>query len=249
MRYFLELAYKGTSYHGWQVQKNAISVQEVLNKALSTLLREEIITTGSGRTDTGVHASQQFVHFDYEGELTPHNLVHKLNSIFPVDIVAYSVFTVKNDAHARFDAVSRSYEYRIIQKRNPFLHQLSYYFPNELHIEKMNLAASKLLLHEDFESFSKVKTDTNTFLCNITRAEWLSENELLTFHISANRFLRGMVRALVGTLLEVGKGKIEVEDFEKIIEKRNRNEAGRAVPAGGLFLTRVEYPDTIYQVS
>jgi tRNA pseudouridine38-40 synthase len=249
MRYFLELAYKGSSYHGWQIQKNAISVQQKVNEALSTILRKEITTIGSGRTDTGVHAEQQFVHFDFDEIDDPEQLIHKLNSLFPVDIVAFSLRKSREDSNARFDAISRSYEYRIVKKRNPFLHQMSYLFTQELDVVKMNVAALLLLDHKDFESFSKVKTDANNFLCNITNATWLTEGEdKLVFHISANRFLRGMVRAIVGTLLEVGTGRLSVAEFEKIIVQKNRKAAGRAVPAEGLFLTKVEYPTGFFDL-
>lgn len=242
MRYFLELAYKGTAYHGWQIQNNAVSVQEIVNKGLSTILRQEITTTGSGRTDTGVHARQQFVHFDFPEELDKEQTVYKLNAVFPVDVVAYSLLKVNDEAHARFDAISRSYEYKIHKRKDPFLHNLSYLFTSPLDVEQMNNAARILLKYTDFESFSKVKTDANSFLCNITHAHWLQDENHLSFVISANRFLRGMVRAIVGTMLEVGTGKISIQQFEDIINKKNRSEAGRAVPPGGLYLTKVEYP-------
>lgn len=242
MRYFLELGYKGTAYHGWQIQNNAVSVQEIVNNGLSLILRQAISTIGSGRTDTGVHARQQFVHFDFPGELDTDQIIYKLNGIFPVDVVAYSLHRVNDEGHARFDAISRSYEYKIHKKRDPFLHNLSYLFPQPLQVQKMNNAAGLLLKHEDFESFSKVKTDANSFLCNITHAQWVEEGNNISFFISANRFLRGMVRAIVGTLLDVGTGKITVQEFEEIINKKNRSEAGRSVPPGGLYLTKVEYP-------
>ncbi len=241
-RYFLEVAYNGTNYHGWQMQANAHTVQAELNRALETLLRQPVETLGSGRTDTGVHATQQFVHLDCESDLTAGSFLHSLNALLPPDVVANSIFAVSQTAHARFDAISRSYEYRICHEKNPFLPKMCYRYRVHPDVIAMNAAARLLLQYEDFECFSKVKTDVNTFHCTITRAEWVYEGRLLVFHISANRFLRGMVRAIVGTLLEVGEGKMTVAQFEQIILSKDRKKAGRAVPPEGLFLTRVEYP-------
>jgi tRNA pseudouridine38-40 synthase len=241
LRYFIELAYKGTNYHGWQIQPDAISVQEKINNALSTILRQQIVITGAGRTDAGVHASQMFAHFDTTITLSE-NFAFKLNSILPDDIVIYSIKLVHNDAHARFDANSRSYEYKIWLGRNPFLLDSSWQLYNQqLNIQLMNQAAMILYEYEDFECFSKVKTGVHTFNCKITNALWvLNENELV-FHISANRFLRNMVRAIVGTLIDIGTGKTTIDDFKNIIESKNRSNAGTSVPAKGLFLTKVEY--------
>lgn len=241
MRYFLELSYNGKNYFGWQIQPDVITVQEKINNALSTILRQDINIVAAGRTDAGVHASQMFAHFDVENKLEE-NFTYKLNAILPDDIVICKTFLVADDAHARFDATSRSYEYRIWLGRNPFLLDTTW----QLHYQKvavnlMNEAARILYDYEDFECFSKVKTDVNTFNCTITNAEWILEDDKLTFHISANRFLRNMVRAIVGTLLEVGYGKISIEEFKKIIESKNRSNAGVSVPAKGLFLTKVEY--------
>ncbi|NVJ88308.1 MAG: tRNA pseudouridine(38-40) synthase TruA [Flavobacteriaceae bacterium] len=241
MRYFIELSYNGQHYHGWQVQPDAVSVQEKINNALSTILQEEIQVVGAGRTDTGVHASQMFAHFDVEKQLDK-NLVFKLNAILPNDICIKDIFLVEDNKHARFDATYRTYEYRIWLGRNPFLLDFSWQIHSQKpNVSLMNSAAKLLLEYEDFESFSKVKTDVYTFNCVVTKAYWTQENEALTFHITANRFLRNMVRAIVGTLLDVGLGKISVEDFKKIIESKNRSNAGLSVPAKGLFLTEIKY--------
>ncbi|MGY8971292.1 MAG: tRNA pseudouridine(38-40) synthase TruA [Flavobacteriales bacterium] len=241
MRYFIELSYKGTNYHGWQIQPDASSVQEEITKALATILQEKILLVGAGRTDAGVHASQMFAHVDTVKKLTD-DYVHKLNAILPNDIVIKSIKEVSDETHARFDAVSRTYEYRILLGRDPFLLETTWQLHQKnLQIEKMNEAANLLFKYEDFESFSKVKTDVNTFNCTIMKAVWTLEDKHLIFHIKANRFLRNMVRAIVGTLIEVGLGKKTVEDFRKIIESKKRSEAGLSVPAKGLFLTEVCY--------
>ncbi|CAL2103634.1 tRNA pseudouridine synthase A [Tenacibaculum sp. 190130A14a] len=241
MRYFIELSYLGKNYHGWQIQPHATSVQEEISKAISTILRKEIAITGAGRTDAGVHASQMFAHFDTDTPINEH-FTYKLNAILPNDIVIYNTTLVDNEAHTRFDAISRSYEYKIILGRNPFLldttWQLNY---KNLDVPLMNKAAEILYEYEDFECFSKVKTDVYTFNCNVTHAKWELVNNELTFYISANRFLRNMVRAIVGTLLNVGLGKTSLEEFKQIIESKNRSNAGVSVPAKGLFLTKVAY--------
>ena len=248
MRYFIELSYNGKNYHGWQIQPNAISVQEVLEKALSTLLRVKTGVVGAGRTDTGVHASQIFAHFDTNNLLDEKEFTYKLNAILPKTIVVANVFRVKEDAHARFHATNRSYEYKIITKKNPFLHEYTHLMKLSLDVEKMNEAAAILLGYTNFRCFSKVKTEVSTFNCTITNAEWVFENNQLVFHISANRFLRNMVRAIVGTLLNVGTGKIEVSAIHDIIKSEDRGAAGVSVPAQGLYLTKVEYPENIIYV-
>lgn len=241
MRYFIELSYNGKNYHGWQIQPDAISVQEKLNNAFSTIFQSDIQVVGAGRTDTGVHASQMFAHVDLSDEIDE-NLAFKLNSILPNDIFIKDIFKVDNEKHARFDATLRSYEYKVWLGRNPFLLDFSWQIHSQKpDVELMNKAAKLLLEYEDFESFSKVKTDVYTFNCNVAEAHWIQENEQLTFHITANRFLRNMVRAIVGTLLDVGLGKISVDDFKKIIESKNRSNAGLSVPAKGLFLTQIKY--------
>ena len=241
MRYFIELSYHGKNYYGWQVQPDVISVQEKITHGISTILRKDIPIVGAGRTDAGVHASQMYAHFDVD-EVLPDNFTYKLNAILPDDIVIYKTILVDDEAHARFDAESRSYEYKIWLGRNPFLLDTTWQLHHQqLDVEAMNKVASVLLEYEDFECFSKVKTDVNTFNCTVTEAKWVLEGNALTFHISANRFLRNMVRAIVGTLLEVGYGKIGEEEFRKIIESKNRSKAGVSVPAKALFLTKVEY--------
>lgn len=240
MRYLLELAYDGTNYHGWQVQPNANTVQAEVNKALSTILREEITTLGSGRTDTGVHAEQQFVHFDTEQQLTD-KLIQQLNGISPNDLAFYNIKSVHPDFNVRFDAVSRAYRYRIESIKNPFLLHQYYRYHKPVNVAAMNQAAKILLEHTHFECFSKVHTEVKTFHCTIMQAEWQQEGNKLEFYIKANRFLRGMVRAIVGTLLEVGLGKITEQQFREIIESNDRNKAGRSVPPEGLFLVEVNY--------
>lgn len=241
MRYFIELSYHGKHYHGWQIQPDANSIQNEIHKALSTVLQEEVNVVGAGRTDTGVHASEMFAHFDLNKELDK-NYIYKFNSVLPNDIVIHDLFKVDNEKHARFDAVNRSYEYRIWLGRNVFLLdttlQLHY---KTLDVDLMNEACRSLFKYKDFEAFSKVQTEVHTFLCDITRAVWIQDGNTLTFHITANRFLRNMVRAIVGTLIEVGEHKIGIEEFEKIIESKNRSNAGTSVPAKGLFLTKVTY--------
>jgi tRNA pseudouridine38-40 synthase len=242
LRYFIKLAYNGTAYHGWQYQPNASSVQEVLNKGLSVLLNTEISIMGAGRTDTGVHASQMYAHFDYESKIDSKQLVHKLNSYLPKDITIYDVFPVHEEAHARFDASSRTYEYHINTFKDPFLQELSWYFHQNLDVDLMNEASKLLFNHTNFQSFSKVNTDVNTFDCTIYEAYWKLQGSTLIFTISANRFLRNMVRSIVGTLVNVGLGKITIADFNAIIESKSRDKAGFSVPAHGLYLTKIDYP-------
>lgn len=246
MRYFLQLAYKGTAYHGWQRQPNGLSVQEVLETALSTVLRQPIALVGSGRTDAGVHAGEQFAHFELDTAL-PVNLLRSVNSMIPSDIAVYDCFPVRTDDHARFTATSRYYQYQISRRKDPFRDGLVYVFTLPLSVDRMNEAANRLLHHTDFESFSKVKTDVRTFNCEIEQAYW--EQKLtgdLVFHIKANRFLHGMVRAIVGTLLAVGQERLSVADVDQIILDRDRRRAGRAAPAEGLSLVEVGYPAEVF---
>lgn len=245
MRYFLELSYNGKNYHGWQVQPNVISVQEKINEGLSKLLRTSINIMGAGRTDAGVHALQMYAHFDIDDAFDANLILDRLNSFLPEDIVIYNIFEVDDKSHTRFHATSRSYEYRIYLGRDPFLLDTTWQlYRNRLDIDKMNEAAKLLLNHADFKCFSK-SSDVNTYICDVTFAEWKQTGNLLTFHISANRFLRNMVRAIVGTLIDVGMNKISIDDFKKILESRDRSEAGFSVPARGLFLTHIEYPEDI----
>ena len=245
LRYFIELSYNGAAYHGWQRQPNAISVQEVVEQALCLMTREPIEIVGAGRTDAGVHAKQIFAHFNSNMSVDPLNLKRKLNSYLPKDIAIHQIFEVHQQAHARFDALSRSYEYHIHQEKDPFNHELSYYFKLPLDVALMNKACELLYNYENFKCFSRSKTDVKTYNCTITHAKWEQHETGLVFYISANRFLRNMVRAIVGTLLEVGLGKLSIADFEAVIKSENRSEAGASVPGHALYLTEVTYPKTI----
>lgn len=245
-RYFLQCNYKGTNYHGWQIQPNAISVQEVMEKSLSTILREKIAVVGAGRTDTGVHASFFILHFELTKGSIPENFIYKLNSLLPSDIAVQKIRKVENDDHARFSAISRTYKYYISIKKNPFTTDLCLKHIKPLDIEKMNKAATILFDYNDFTSFSKLHTDVKTNNCKICQAEWKAENDQLIFTIKADRFLRNMVRAIVGTLLEIGNGKLSIEQLNTIIEKKDRGSAGASVPAQGLFLVDIEYPENIW---
>ena len=242
MRYFLEFAYKGTNYHGWQYQPNASSVQETLNKALSTLYKTEIDLVGAGRTDTGVHAKQMFAHFDLDFEIDVPHYIHKLNSFLPADIAILNIHLVTDDNHARFDATKRTYEYHIHNTKEVFSADTSWHYHNQLNIELMNEACKELFNHTDFECFSKVHTDVNTFNCKIMEAHWQQNGNKLIFTIAADRFLRNMVRAIVGTMVNIGLEKVSLHEFKQIIESKDRNKAGFSVPAHGLYLTKVEYP-------
>lgn len=249
MRYFLDIAYKGTNYHGWQLQKNAHSVQGELEAALHKLLRRPVGVVGSGRTDAGVHARQQLVHIDVEEPLDIPVMEFRLNAVLPPDVAVKSIKRVDPRAHARFSALFRNYEYKICRQKNPFLEKLCYVNIRPLDVAAMNQAAALLLDWEDFECFSKVHTEVKHFRCNVVRAEWLEEGDQLVFQVRANRFLRNMVRAIVGTLLEVGQGRMSLDDFRQVLVSRDRSRAGRSAPAQGLFLTKVEYPETIYTLS
>lgn len=245
MRYFFEIAYHGKNYHGWQRQDNAVTVQQVVEEALSTILRKPITLTGSGRTDTGVHCMQQYFHIDYDGKL-PDDLIYRLNNYLPADISIQSVREVRSEAHARFSAIDRQYEYIIIQHKNPFMQNSAYYLSKPLNLKTMNEAATLLIGKHDFESFSRVKTEVNNFICEITHASWQQTEKEIIFTIRANRFLRGMVRAIVGTLIQVGLGKINREEFREIIAAKDRKRAGSAAPAHALFLYEVTYPSDIF---
>lgn len=241
-RFFIEIQYNGTNYHGWQIQENAHSVQAEINKALSTFLQEEIIVLGCGRTDTGVHAKQFFAHFDSEILFESKQLIYKLNCLLPKDIACTKIFNVDDKSHARYSATSRTYEYWIIQQKNPFLTDSAYYLPSKLNIGLMNEAAGLLVKQADFSCFSKSRTNTTTNICEISFAKWEMKNDILVFTITADRFLRNMVRAIVGTLLDVGQEKISVNEINKIISSKNRSNAGVSVPACGLYLTQINYP-------
>jgi len=241
-RYFLELQYKGTDYSGFQVQKNAPNtVQEAVEKAFAILQKQAVTMTGSSRTDAGVHALQNFFHFDFDGEIHEH-FRYKINAILPKDIVVKNLYQVSADAHCRFDALSREYKYFIYAKKNPFLQDRAYYFPYRLDIEKLKEAAEIIKEYKDFTSFSKRNTQVKTFECRILESEWLFENNCLVYHVKANRFLRGMVRALTATMLKIGRDKISLKEFRSIIEAKDCTQASFAVPAQGLFLINVAYP-------
>lgn len=246
MRYFIEIAYSGKSYFGWQRQPNQISVQQVLEESLSTLLRREIVLVGSGRTDTGVHAKQLFAHFDSDKIENRENLVFRLNSFLPKDISVKSIFEVKADAHARFDALKREYEYRIVIGKDPFSQDFAYQIHNRPNVGAMNEAASLLMEYKDFQCFSRSKTDVKTFNCTVVKAKWKENSNELVFTIIADRFLRNMVRAIVGTLLDVGFGKITLKGFEEILKSKNRERAGASAPPQGLYLTGVVYPESLF---
>jgi len=242
-RYFLELAYNGTNYSGWQIQPNAMTVQEQINNVLTKLNHTiPINIVGCGRTDSGVHASQFFAHFDFKTIEDLQTFKFKMNNMLPKDIVIHQIIEVKRDAHARFDATQRTYHYHIITSKNPFLVDTTLLFTQPLDIEKMNQASKALLNYTDFECFSKVKTDVTNFNCIIAKAEWIKTENGYTFIISANRFLRNMVRAIVGTMLEIGAGEKSIEDLHQIIKSKNRSKAGKSVLPNGLFLAKVKYP-------
>jgi tRNA pseudouridine38-40 synthase len=241
-RYFIFLAYKGKNYCGWQIQPNGTTIQEKLEQCLSLLLHSPISITGAGRTDSGVHARKMVAHFDYDGgNLNLEGLTDKLNRILPFDIAVYSIVPVPQEAHARFDAVSRTYKYYLTQEKNPFYYDTVYKTTYPLDFERMNQAAALLLEYIDFTSFSKLHTDVKTNNCRIKKAKWEKEDEFWVFTIEADRFLRNMVRAIVGTLLDVGRGKLSVADFKEIIEGKNRGKAGTSAPAHALFLHEIKY--------
>jgi tRNA pseudouridine38-40 synthase len=241
-RYFVQLSFKGTNYAGWQIQPGKTTVQEVLNSSLSILLRDDIRTTGAGRTDTGVHAEFFAAHFDTSAKEIDADFIYRLNGILPIDIAVQKIYTVNHSSHSRFNAVSRTYEYRICRKKNPFYYGLAYYFFNPLDITLMNEACNILMKYNDFTSFSKLHGNAKNNLCKIYHAGWTEAGDLLVFTIKADRFLRNMVRAITGTMLDLGKGKTNIDHFRNIIEAKNRCAAGISVPAKGLFLVDIEYP-------
>lgn len=255
-RYFITLSYDGTRYHGWQRQPNGISVQETLEDALATLLRTTIAITGAGRTDAGVHARAMVAHFDYEGELDAPQLAYKLNRLLPVDISIDKVEPVGSEQHARFSAVSRCYHYYIHTHKNPFLRHYSCEVHYPLDFQRMNEAAAYLIGEKDFKCFCKTGADVNTTVCHLTAARWMPvaempaseqpqsvsvDEEAWCFVITANRFLRNMVRAVVGTLIDIGRRKLSLDDFKRIVDSGTRSDAGESMPGNALFLWRVEY--------
>jgi tRNA pseudouridine38-40 synthase len=245
-RYFADISYKGTQFHGWQSQQNAKGIQEVIEEALSLQLREKIEIIASGRTDKGVHALQQIVHFDIPKVLDTESDKNKLNAFLPQDIAINQIIPVQATAHARYDAVARNYIYKISRQKNPFLNGLAYEYKKPLDIDMMQAACGIIVGRHNFQSFSIVKTSVNNFFCDIYEAKWLYNKDCLEFHVKANRFLRGMVRALAGTLLLMGEGKCHLEQFKSIIESRDRKQAGRALPPEGLYLSKIEYPQSVF---
>ena len=242
MRCFIEISYDGTQYHGWQIQSNAITIQEVITDRIRTYLSDaHIDIVGCGRTDTGVHAKQFYFHFDYKDSFEFEKAIFNLNNMLPNDIVIHKIFQVENELHARFDAVKRTYKYYLHSIKDPFKEKYSLYFKKDLDVERMNQACKVLLKHHDFTSFSKVHTDVKTNICNLCEANWIVINNELIFTISSDRFLRNMVRSIVGTMIEVGLKKIEVKEINSIIQAKDRAAAGVSVPAHGLFLEEVNY--------
>ena len=242
MRYFIHLAYDGTRYHGWQIQPNGISVEGEIELRLSTLLRQPIDIVGAGRTDAGVHARHMVAHFDFEDGCDTKQLCYRLNRMMPPDICIYKIEKVADDLHARFSATSRTYHYYISTKRNPFNRQYTWLCHYDLDFELMNQAAEILMEYTDFASFCKSHTDVKTTLCNIIEAKWIKDDEgCYYFRIKANRFLRNMVRAVVGTLVEIGRHRLSLDDFRNVIEGKKRTMAGESMPANALFLEKIEY--------
>ncbi len=248
MRYFIYLSYDGTAYHGWQVQPNAISVQQRLNECLAKLLRgKNSDVIGAGRTDAGVHAHMMVAHFDVDELVDGKWLTDKLNRILPQDIAVSKVVRVRDEAHARFDAKARTYHYWIYTQKNPFQRQYATRITFPLNFERMNEAARYLLQVEDFTSFSKLHTDTKTNICHVMKAEWIEmENDVWQFEITADRFLRNMVRAVVGTLIEVGRGRLSIDDFKSVVAKKNRCAAGDSMPGNALSLVDIRYEPDIF---
>jgi tRNA pseudouridine38-40 synthase len=247
-RYFIFISYKGTSYHGWQVQPNSLTVQKIVDEALCTILNERISTTGAGRTDTGVHASVFCAHFEtISPDLTAKkNLIFRLNRFLPKDISVSKILKVKPDAHARFSAISRTYRYNISKAKNPFWNDSSWFIHGKTDINAMNEACGILLNYSDFTSFSRLHSDTKTNICRIFYAVWEEADDRMVFTIKADRFLRNMVRALVGTMTELGQRKMSIMEFEEIIQAKDRCRAGKSAPAKGLFLIDIEYPEDIF---
>lgn len=246
MKFFIQLSYKGTNYHGWQIQPDQISVQEKIESALQIAFQKKVDLVGCGRTDTGVHAKNYWAHFELEQfNYTKEEFIFKINNLLPKDIVVHQIKKVNQEAHARFDATYRKYIYQIRSKKDPFNLEFSHYVIRDLDLDLMNEACEILFRYENFKSFSKVKTQVYTYNCKIIEAKWYKQNEFIIFEIKANRFLRNMVRAIVGTMIEIGLGKLSLSDFQSIIESENRSKAGTSVPAKALFLIEIGYPDYI----
>jgi tRNA pseudouridine38-40 synthase len=246
MRYFFEIAYNGKNYAGWQSQTNALGVQTVVEEVLGKIFRMPVTIVGSGRTDAGVHCEQQFFHTDILVDFEYEQILQRLNSFLPRDISIQSIRKVKPDVSARRQAIERWYQYRITRRKDPFSEGLAWHYFKPLDVDRMNMAGAQLIGEHDFQSFSKVKTDVNHFICDVKKAEWKMEGDSLQFTIAANRFLRGMVRSIVGTLLDVGTGKTSLKEFNHIIHSKDRRKAGANVPPYGLYLTKVKYPSHVF---
>jgi tRNA pseudouridine38-40 synthase len=244
-RYFIEVTYKGTFYAGYQVQENAVTIQSALQEALAIFFKTEIQLTGSSRTDSGVHALQNFFHFDFEHEI-PERKIYNLNAILPKDIAIKSITPVNADAHCRFNAVSRLYKYYIYHTKDPFLEDTAYYFPYKIDEDLLRQAAEMVKQYQDFTSFSKRNTQVNNFICKIIQSEWTREKNCLVYTVEANRFLRGMVRGLTGTMLQVGRRKLTLNDFKQVVESKDNTKADFSVPGHGLFLVKVNYPENVW---
>ena len=244
-RFFLEVLYRGTNFSGFQVQANAVTIQQEIEKAFKILQKDDIVLTGSSRTDAGVHARQNFFHFDYDKTVHEH-FVYKMNAIVSEDIVIRNLIAVNPNAHCRFDAISREYKYFIYRHKDPFLRDRSYFYPYKIDLERMQQAAELIKQYQDFSSFSKRRTQVKTFICNIHCSEWIDEKDRLIYYVKADRFLRGMVRALVATMLLVGRKKVSLEEFKMIIENKDASKANFAVPAHGLFLMAVNYAENYF---
>jgi len=241
-RFFIILSYQGTNYHGWQIQENASTVQGKLQNALSLVLKEDIPVTGAGRTDTGVHASYMVAHFDSSGDFSSIELTEKLNSFLGADISIHKILEVPNDAHARFDAASRTYTYLVNRKKNPYLEHLSSYIYGDINMTAMNEAAAVLPGFNDFTSFSKLHSNNKTNICTIKNAKWVEKGDFMVFTICADRFLRNMVRALTAFMIDAGRGIVAAREISKILEARDRSLFTKTAPAQGLYLSRIEYP-------
>lgn len=246
MRFFLDIAFNGSLFHGWQKQPDAISVQQTLEDALSTLLRTPITIVGAGRTDTGVHANQLYAHLDCKEDLTTANWQYRINAFLPKTIAINQILLVNKEAHARFDATARTYKYYLSTAKNPFTFEFAHTLKKTPDFNLMNQAAAMLLGQQDFKCFSRSNTDVKTYICHITHAEWKQEGAQWVFTITADRFLRNMVRAIVGTLLDIGLNKKSLADFKEIIKNKDRTQAGASAPAKGLFLHKIDYPDSLF---
>jgi tRNA pseudouridine38-40 synthase len=246
-RYFIEVAYDGADFGGFQIQANQQTIQGALEHAMNILFRETISLTGASRTDAGVHALQNFLHFDTDIPITSKH-IYNLNALLPNSIVVNNIYGVPDEAHSRFDAIKRSYIYKIHSKKSPFLEGRSWFYPFPVDVKALQAAADTLLIHTDFESFSKKNTTVNTFDCNISKAKWVQEGDIITFSIDSNRFLRGMIRGLVGTMLHCGRGQLNTADFISIIESKNEQKVDFSTPAHGLYLSAINYPDYFQEI-